>query len=798
MLRYFFVFGLISCSTSDKSIILVNNPPEASIQSPVTGAEFIQYVPINFMGYINDPQESAEELKVTWTSDLDGVLNTEPATYDGTTFFTESTLSPGTHTISLLVLDSRSTSAEDSISIYIESAVKEPSIAVRYPLEDEYTREFEETHFEALVEDEQDEAEDLFVLITSNINGDLCSGNPDEAGIFVCDLILDVGTHQLIYEVTDTSDNIVSTERTHVVVSISAIDDDSDGFTEDQGDCDDTNSSVFPGAIEYPNGTDDDCDGLTDNGTSSYDDDGDCSCESLPCYGSIEPTCENLVGGDCNDEDTLFFPDQIELCDGVDNNCDGLIDDNSALDALIWYRDFDNDTYGDPNLTVRACFSAPSGYVADNSDCDDTSATFNPTTIWYLDNDGDTFGGTLSVQQCVQPASNYTLITGDCNDLFPSAYPGGTEVCDGIDNNCDGTTDEPSAVDALLWYADSDGDGFAGMLSTTSACTQPSGYFSTVTDCNDSDNAINPNAIEVCDNIDNDCDISIDENVTTTYYLDNDGDGFGYLYSTIQACSLPSGYVTNSTDCNDSSSAIKPTANEICDGIDNNCNGVQDDSDPTLIFATATRWYVDSDGDGYGNPLQSLLRCVQPSGYVTNSTDCNDTTSLANPNRTEVCDGIDNDCDNTSDEANAGGCTTYYRDYDGDGYGDVSYSQCTCSASGDFDVTNYSDCYDNNSSVHPGQTSYFSVHRGDGSYDYNCDNSQEKQLTSSGSCNGVTNLGDCTMNTAGWNGSVPSCGSNGNYITDNDSCSGGCKFLGIPTCCVIGGPSYVSKPQKCR
>ena len=81
---------------------------------------------------------------------------------------------------------------------------------------------------------------------------------------------------------------------------------------------------------------------------------------------------------------------------------------------------------------------------------------------------------------------------------------------------------------------------------------------------------------------------------------------------------------------------------------------------------------------------------------MSNNDDCNDSTSAARPGATETCDGIDNDCDNSIDETNASGCTTYYRDFDGDGYGSSSNSQCLCSPSGYYDVTNGSDCYDSN------------------------------------------------------------------------------------------------------
>ena len=881
MSRFLIVMSLLSCSTSDKSIMVVNTQPEATIQSPVDGAEFIQYTPINFMGYVDDAQEEPDALQIFWSSDLDGELSTEPATYEGTAYFSTSDLSAGLHTISLLVIDERATEGEDSISLTIVSAVNEPTLTIRYPVEDETGVENEETHFEALVEDEQDELEDLFVTVSSDLNGEICSGNADSSGIFVCDEMLDIGEHILTFSVVDTSENLVVQERVHTVLALTQIDDDEDGFTEEEGDCDDTNSSIFPGAEEFPNEIDDNCNDIIDDGTISYDDDGDCICEGEPCVGSISSDCLELLSGDCDDADASLSPNQTEICDGLDNNCnlivdeqtdcfdddndgmneqegdcndndpytyafateiidgidndcdgtadeettafdddgdcacetffsgactgsidsscttlsqgdcddtesqvyplsleycDGLdndcngqTDESTATDASTWYEDTDGDGYGNSTVSAQACFNPPSGFVSDNTDCDDTLSTINPTTIWYEDSDGDGFGSLISSQQCAAPSTTHILVSGDCNDTASNAYPGATEYCDGVDNNCDGNTDENTALDALLWYQDSDGDGYAGSATTVDSCTQPSGYYASISDCNDGNSSIHPGMTETCDGIDNNCNSSIDENVTNTYYLDNDGDGYGYALSTTQACSVPSGYVSDTSDCDDNSAVVNPSASEVCDGVDNDCDGYSDDGDSSLDSSTTTTWYLDADGDGYG-ATSYVNRCVQPSGYVTNSTDCNDGSNQAYPNKTESCDGIDNDCDGSTDEANASGCTTYYRDYDGDGFGDASQSQCTCSAQGYFDVTDSSDCYDNNADARPNQTSYFTSNRGDGNYDYDCNGSQDKKWTSTGSCSSLT-LGGCDRANTGWSGSVPSCGSSKGFIDDDDDCS---------------------------
>jgi hypothetical protein len=273
-------------------------------------------------------------------------------------------------------------------------------------------------------------------------------------------------------------------------------------------------------------------------------------------------------------------------------------------------------------------------------------------------------------------------------------------VCDDVDNctdtsacNYDGSVSNVACVFGTTWYADTDSDGYGDSSNSQVACSAPSGYVTNSTDCDDSDSAVNPGATEACDGIDNDCDSDVDEGVQTTFYRDADGDNYGDSSDSQVACSAPSGYVTDNTDCDDSDSAVNPGATEACDGIDNDCDSDVDEG-------VQTTFYRDADGDGYGDSSDSQDACSAPSGYVTNSTDCDDSDSAVNPGATEACDGIDNDCDSDVDE---GVQTTFYRDADGDGYGDSSDSQDACSAPSGY-VTDNTDCDDSDSAVNPGAT----------------------------------------------------------------------------------------------
>jgi hypothetical protein len=137
------------------------------------------------------------------------------------------------------------------------------------------------------------------------------------------------------------------------------------------------------------------------------------------------------------------------------------------------------------------------------ADCDDDDAAVGGRSTWYVDADGDGYGGTQGTSACEQPAG-YVAARGDCDDGDASVNPGEAEVCmDGVDNDCDGETDE----DVRTWYADADGDGYGDATVETTACDAPAGYVSDDTDCDDGDAGVNPRHAEICrDGVDNDCD----------------------------------------------------------------------------------------------------------------------------------------------------------------------------------------------------------------------------------------------------------------------------------------------------
>ncbi len=283
------------------------------------------------------------------------------------------------------------------------------------------------------------------------------------------------------------------------------------------------------------------------------------------------------------------------------------------------------------------------------TDCDDSGCSSGCET-YYLDDDGDDYGSSSSIIAYSQP-EGYTDNSDDCDDTDKYVNPRQLEVCNNSkDDNCDGSMDGTDSSDTVTYYADSDGDAYGDASAPAGYCEgkEPSGYVLDSDDCDDDNALINPAATEVCDGSDNDCDRKTDEegaSGSVTYYLDSDEDSYGST-STGLYCSgyQPANYVSNSSDCDDAASYINPSASEVCDGQDNNCDGTADEG---LTVSEIKTYYEDEDVDGYGEEASARPYCEgsQPSGAVTISGECDDTRSDTNPVGTEICDdGIDQDC----------------------------------------------------------------------------------------------------------------------------------------------------------
>ncbi|MCA9513994.1 MAG: putative metal-binding motif-containing protein, partial [Myxococcales bacterium] len=499
--------------------------------------------------------------------------------------------------------------------------------------------------------------------------------------------------------------------------------------------------ALEPSPERCGNGVDDDCDGATDDEGAAgcaltwYDGDGDGQGTGDPrCLCAPDGRWSAPAAGDCDDAARRVYEGAAELCNAIDDDCDGDTDEDGALGCTVYHADVDGDGFGDADDS--RCLCAPDGvYTAlSGTDCDDGAGDRNPAVgetcnghdddcdgetdeegaagcgLYFADGDLDRFGAPGDFRCLCGPGGLFTATTGgDCDDSVPGGdarNPGLVEICDGIDNDCDGLTDEPGAEGCVLTYRDHDGDHFGLASDALCLCGDDGEYRAAVAgDCDDDEVLAYPGADESCDGVDNDCDDVVDEEDATgcaTFHADRDRDEHGVAEARCLCGAAIPFTATTTDDCDDTNPFIHPGGTEVCNSLDDDCNDETDEG----VTGQCSPFYKDADHDGWGDEAVSECLCA-PDGDFTSTKpgDCDDTRTAVYPFAQELCNGRDDDCDGHTDEQDALGCVVYFKDADGDGAGRAADSRCLCAPDAALKYTALApgDCDDADRDAAPGK-----------------------------------------------------------------------------------------------
>jgi hypothetical protein len=422
-------------------------------------------------------------------------------------------------------------------------------------------------------------------------------------------------------------------------------------------------------------------------------------------YGTGDPDATGLL--------SILLPGQLQVNETTGNIPECLARVPNGGTPLVVTSYFQQlPTPGVTNVIVGGvgCMDATACNYDATATTNDAALCTYATLEYYTDADADGFGAGLAILYCSDPGAGFSLANTDCDDNNAGISPNATEICNGLDENCDGEVDE---FVTTSFYADMDSDGFGDLNNAVQACTQPAGYVLNADDCDD----------------------------MALTYVDLDGDGEGSMI--LDPCGA-----SNSMDCNDNAADINTLAAEFCgNGIDENCDGLDEtctgipgcmDVAACNYDAAATQnngscvyannWYLDVDADGFY--VSSVSSCTNPgAGYTSTQGilgDCNDADATINASAAEICgDNIDQDCSGadlacvvlgctdatacnfesaaTQDDGSCIYSTDWYLDMDVDGYASEMLNACF-SPGMDYTATVLlvTDCDDTDATINPG------------------------------------------------------------------------------------------------